>query len=161
MAKKRTFESRAGVSMTGPAVSSSVAEPTADFPRITELEPRVIAREAEIVRLKSVNAELQTETMALRAAVHLMRASLSWRITAPIRTVGGLARILAARHPALWRSSRKLLGLLYPVPVVPPTPSAPPPIDANARYVFQPAPPSDDGTGVVTLDTLFHLSRSL
>jgi hypothetical protein len=126
---------------------------------------RVAALEAEIARQNAAIAALHAEVVPLRTATDLMRASLSWRISAPVRVFGRLARVLLVRQPVLRRAIQKLRGRpqLAPPLTPSPPPAAPPPprADPNARYIFQPAPSSDDGTGVVTLDTLYHLSRSL
>src|SRR5579872_4137550 len=94
--------------MTAPVLFSRAPETAVALQRVAELEAQAIAREAEIARLEGAIAGLHAETTALQAALHLMRTSLSWRISAPIRTLGGIARTLIIRQPALARAVRKM-----------------------------------------------------
>jgi hypothetical protein len=107
--------------------------------RIAILETEAIGRDAEIMRL-------QVETQALRAGIDVLRASFSWRISAPVRVAGGLIRALRPRR------SRRASAEAEPAPA-PPAPLPAP--------VFNAAPQVGAAEGVVTLDALYQLSRTL
>jgi hypothetical protein len=134
--------------------------------RIAPLEAEIASLTSEITELRAIIADREVANVALRADVDLIRASLSWRISTPVRIVGRLARRLTGRQ---WRLARPLPTLRVSLPATPEV--APPPVvasiapamptDPNARYAFQVAPPSDNEAGILTLDALYHLSRSL
>lgn len=129
--------------------------------RVADLELQAEAQETEIARLNGALAALQSENLALQAAIGVLRASLSWRISAPVRVLGSLARNFVARQPTLRRVFLQLRERRRPAaPGIAPA-ALPVPTDPNARYIYQPGPFSDHDTSVVTLDMLYHLSRSL
>ena len=135
------------------------------------LESATASRDSEIAQLHGVIATLQAvvttleaETSALRAGMDLLRASVSWRISAPVRVAGRLIRSIrtaTARLPrAIRHMPRHQTAPVEQLPVALPSPS-----DPNARAIFRAAPfgehPSGEAEGLVTLDELYHLSRSL
>ena len=135
--------------------------------RIVDLEADAIGRDAELTRLHAAITTLQAEIRAVRAGMDLLRASFSWRISAPVR-VGGrvirgirttLMRGIAATRPALRHTALRSEAPL------PPPPPVPPPNDRAVRAIVQPAPLANSlpaaAEGVVTLDALYQLSRAL
>ena len=137
----------------------------------TRLESATASRDSEIAQLHGVIATLQAvvttleaETSALRAGMDLLRASVSWRISAPVRVAGRLIRSIrtaTARLPrAIRHMPRHQTAPVEQLPVALPSPN-----DPNARAIFRAAPfgehPSGEAEGLVTLDELYHLSRSL
>lgn len=134
--------------------------------RIAPLEAEVASLEAEIARLHALIADQAAANVAVQADIDLIRASLSWRISVPIRILGRLARRLPGRQ-FLPRRRIRTLNERLPSPLhvqpasVVASVSPPLPTDPNARYIFRPTTLPDDGTSVVTLDALYHLSRSL
>ena len=109
---------------------------------------------AHAARLQAEIARLHDAAAALRAEVAALRASFSWRVTRPMRAASWRARGLRRRVGGLLRLAAE------PAPD-PALPSPPRPVDPNEPYLFKPAPAPDDGRGIVTLDGLYHLSRSL
>jgi hypothetical protein len=152
--------------------TKAVAEAATAHAQIATLEADAASGSAEIPRLQAVIASLQAETLALRAGMDVLRASLSWRISAPVRVVGRLTRGIVARMRSLlqatWSrlppSDQAEVATSPPAPLAPPGPS-PHPTDPNDGYIFQAAPlaelRSGEAEGVLTLDALYHLSRSL
>jgi hypothetical protein len=127
----------------------------------TGLEAAAASRTAEIAQLQTVITTLQGEASALRASMHLVYASASWRMSAPVRVVGQLMR--SVRNAA---GLRRAIRGASPHQTPPLSPAAlPSPADPNIVAIFQAAPfvepPSGEGEGVVTLDALYRLSRSL
>jgi hypothetical protein len=121
-------------------------------------------RNAEIMELHAVIATLQSETSALRAAIGLLHASASWRISAPVRLAGRWMRgIRTAARPLLRAIRRARPHQTAPVAQPPATLAIPE--DPNARIMFQGASFMEaapaEAEGVVTLDALYRLSRSL
>jgi hypothetical protein len=121
-------------------------------------------RNAEITELHAVIATLQTETSALRASMDLLHASASWRISAPVRVVGRLmrrARTVASGFIRTIRHGRPQQS----APSVEPRTISTSPGDPNEGAIFRAEPlvehPSGAAKDVVTLDVLYHLSRSL
>jgi hypothetical protein len=126
-----------------------------------EAEAEAASRTAEIAQLQTVITTLQGEASALRASMHLVYASASWRMSAPVRVVGQLMR--SVRNAA---GLRRAIRGASPHQTPPLSPAAlPSPADPNIVAIFQAAPfvepPSGEGEGVVTLDALYRLSRSL
>lgn len=119
---------------------------------VAELKTQVEAKEGAIESLTASITGLQAEVQALHASIHMMRTSFSWRISSPVRILGRLARTLL--RPALRRYSAAT-----ETAVVNALPS--PPLDPNERYIYRPPPVSADQMKVLTIDTLYHLSRSL
>jgi hypothetical protein len=118
--------------------------------------------EGEIASLKAQATEiaaLRTSLGHVQAERDALRASFSWRISAPVRLVGGWLR---RARPATRPNGAAPEPPPMPAPAAPP---ADPPADPNAPYIFRPMPvPSDPPSGttpVVTLDELHQLSRSL
>jgi hypothetical protein len=108
-------------------------------------------------------AALQSETSALRASIDLLHVSASWRVSAPLRIAGRLARGLRKAAFGLPGESRRARPV-HVAPLVPPPTASPTPGDPNAGIIFQAAPfveQSSGDDGIVTLDALYHLSRSL
>lgn len=66
-------------------------------------------RDLEVMRLSCVLGERDVQTAALRSELEQIRASNSWRITAPIRFIVGIVRTLK-RAPEVMRHSRRLDG---------------------------------------------------
>jgi hypothetical protein len=152
---------------------AEAAEAATARTQIATLEADVASGNAEISQLQTVIASLQAETLALKAGMDILRASLSWRISAPVRVVGRLIRGIVVRMPSLHQTIRRLpsptdhAGAATnppPAPQTPPVP-LPDPVDPNARYIFRAAPFAElrpgEAEGLVTLDALYHLSRSL
>jgi hypothetical protein len=124
------------------------------------------SRDAEIMRLHSVIASLQGETLALKTGMDILRSSFSWRISAPVRVVGRLIRAIVARRSSLRQVLRRPPAPLDGARSAADAPATlPGPVDPNARAMFQATALAElrpgEAEGVVTLDALFHLSRSL
>jgi hypothetical protein len=123
-----------------------------------------VSRNAEITQLRAVIATLQAETLALRAGIDIMRASASWRISAPVRMVGRLTRGFREAALGLLRAiqpvHRHKPALLAQRATTLPNPGEP-----HKGTLFQASPfvknSSGQAEGVVTLEVLYHLSRSL
>ena len=119
---------------------------------------------ADVAALQSVIATLQAEIVVLRGGMDLLRASASWRMSAPIRLAGRLMRRIRAAGLRLLRANRRTIPR-QAAPVAQPPAALPSLGDPNARAIFQAAPfadhPAGEAEGVVTLDGLYHLSRSL
>jgi hypothetical protein len=128
------------------------------------LESATASWNAEITQLHAVIATLQAETSALRTGMDLLRASASWRISAPIRVVGrwmrGVRRVARGVPRAI---RRPLLPRTAPLPQS--LEALPNPADPNQGAILQTGPfvehPTDATEGVVTLNALYQLSRSL
>lgn len=73
------------------------------------LKGQLTDRDMEVMRLNCTLGEREMQAAALRSELEQMRVSNSWRITAPIRFVGGLARALK-RVPEVVRHSKRLDG---------------------------------------------------
>jgi hypothetical protein len=121
-------------------------------------------RNAELTELHAVIATLRAETSALRVGMDLMHASASWRISAPVRVVGRLmrrARTVASGFIRTIRHARPHQS----APSVEPRAISTSPGDPNEGAIFRAKPlvehPSGAAESVVTLDALYHLSRSL
>jgi hypothetical protein len=135
--------------------------------RVEEAAARLEAtgdRNAEITELHAVIASLRAETSALRVSMDLVHASASWRISAPVRVVGRLMRGIRTAGSRLLRAIRRARGH-QKAPVSPPPDVLRSSGDPNDCAIFRAAPfvghPSGEAEGVVTLDALYHLSRSL
>ena len=76
--------------------------------RVVEHDRRVLADEkARVEALKSEHLELE----AFREEVGLLRSSLSWRLTAPLRRVlGGLASVRSGLFTGRWRDGPRVIG---------------------------------------------------
>jgi hypothetical protein len=119
---------------------------------------------AEITQLHAVIATLQAETSALRTGMDLLRASASWRISAPVRVVGRLMRgVRRVARGVPWAIRRPLLPRTAPLPQS--LEALPNPADPNQGAILQTGPfvehPAGDAEGIVTLNALYQLSRSL
>jgi hypothetical protein len=94
----------------------------------------------------------------------LLRASASWRISAPVRVAGRLIRGIRKAALGLSRVIRSPSPDQTP-PLARPPAALPSPRDPNEGAIFQATPfverLSSEAEGVVTLETLYHLSRSL
>jgi hypothetical protein len=138
---------------------------------IARLESAAASRDTEIAQLhaiiatlQAVIATLQAETSALRAGMDLLRASVSWRISVPVRVAGRLMRGIRTAGSRLLRAIQHA-PRLQTAPVAQPAVALPRPGDPDAGAIFQAAPfvehPVGEAESIVTLDTLYHLSRSL
>ncbi len=135
-----------------------MAEPAARMPE----------DDAEIAQLRATIAALRAEVAALEADMELLKHSASWRISAPVRVAGRFARRFRAAGAPLRDAIRSArphqTEPMMPTRTGPSSPtSSHNPHDPNARLIFQPAPElsSGEAAGVVTLDALYRLSRSL
>jgi hypothetical protein len=103
----------------------------------------------------TVSASLETTCEAL---AHRRQKSSGYGLRQQLRRLSWPVRWLWRRcRQALMARSRGNLNRSAPSP----SPSAPGPVDPNERYIFRAAPLSGNAQGVVTLDRLHQLSRSL
>jgi hypothetical protein len=139
--------------------AQAVAEAATAYAKVAGLEADAVSRSAEI-------RQLRAETESLRVGMDILRVSLSWRISAPVRVAGRLIRGIVRRVPRLRQTIRRLQPPTDPSGAAtdPPVP-LPTPVDPNAGYIFRAASLAElrpgKAEGVVTLDALYHLSRSL
>jgi hypothetical protein len=149
------------------AEEAAATAASAAHARIVSLEADAIGRDAEIIRLHAAITTLQAEIHAIRAGMDLLRASFSWRISAPVRAVGGVIRAIRSTLVRGIGATRPgLRHAVLPSGVPPPLPlPLPAPADRAARAIVQPAPLADPHPaaeeGVVTLDALYQLSRAI
>nr|WP_321986241.1 hypothetical protein [uncultured Lichenicoccus sp.] len=136
----------------------------------------VAGQDAEIARLHAIIAAQHSEMQSLGTAIVALYASFSWRVSRPVRVASRSIRRILRAPAAVRRLVRRVptapdhAGAAASPQESPPAsapPPAPPPgmVDPNAGHVFQAAPMAEAGPAepdrVVTLDALYHLSRSL
>jgi hypothetical protein len=160
-AREETVQLRGMLRRAEANLRKAEASASADQARIASLEADAIGRNAEIMGLQAEIGRLQAETRALRTGMDVLHASLSWRISAPVRLAGRVMRRIL--RPAIRRAAVSLRAASPP-----PSPSAPPPAaplpapaDLPPRAILQADPRPAATEGVVTLDALYQLSRSL
>ena len=80
--------------------------------RVVEHDRRVLADEkARVEALKRESALVNLELEAFREEVGLLRSSLSWRLTAPLRRVlGGLASVRSGLFTGRWHNGPRGIG---------------------------------------------------
>lgn len=141
----------------------SRAEAYALLRKLSELETDMAAYREERAHLMSRVAALETEIIALHDAIGLMHASLSWRVSYPVRLLGSLARKLLNPRP-LFRWPLMMLRLRSrnnPSAISSQSCPLPSPAVSKAALASQPASSIDAENALVTLDVLYLLSRSL
>jgi len=106
---------------------------------VAERDAMVAERDARLAEMRDRAARLERELAEGAHALRELRRSTSWRISRPVRVLGGVARRLAGRGPG--RREEAAIPVDAPAPVVAPPLPARPPAPAAPTPVPTPAPP--------------------
>ncbi|GAB0120164.1 hypothetical protein [Acidisoma sp. 7E03] len=123
--------------------------------RVSELQAEIAKSELKRARLNATISEQEAEILALREAIGQIHASLSWRLSAPVRIAGSLLRTMLPHLPALRRICRDAQRRPSTADnvILPENP-----VD-RSNYI--PLHTSEGGSGTVTIEILHRLSQSL